>query len=42
MSDLFGSISFYVPSYPKDGEVQSGITQNYLNDYVYPVVGVYS
>lgn len=40
MSDLFGSMSFYVPSYPKDGEVQSGITQNYLNDYEYnPATG---
>jgi hypothetical protein len=40
MSDLFGSMSFYVPSYPKDGEVQSGITQNYLNDYEYtPTTG---
>ena len=39
MSDLFGSMVFSVPSFPKEGESQSGITQNYLNSFD---SGVYS
>lgn len=35
MSDSFGSMSFFVPSFPKEGQSQSGITQNYLNDFDY-------